>query len=324
MKTELISAAKSHASVLSEHLKRYGVTIKRTQALEIIANLHGQMDWNRVSAKLAQLEPRSPSKPLVSKSELLTQFVIGRPGSGKTETLKTVVALEVADRKSAPIFVCLSGTAHIRGMSIDHALSNMNRWDVHYSADGVREIKQTRKSHDAARIINFMPDIRESRIGLRKAFGQLLEQLHSELKSVQVGSFIIDEFSAVPHDDEHAVINAAAVFCKSLDLPVRQLLIGSQISPLLPLKGTSMDVRFVVDLLSVPFEKAGVTTTYAKKGYGKDRDDRHVSTSIDDPMLLTEIFSEVVSCHELGFGSAESSSSRLDRIKSSSLFNSPV
>lgn len=286
MKNDLIVAAKSHASILTEHLSRFGIKIKRTQALEVIANLHAQTDWNRFSAKLADAKPTQTDSSTITKGPLLTQFVLGRPGAGKTEVLKTVLTLEEKEAYSRPILICLSGSAHTYKNGLDRLLPKVSRWDVAYDEDGMTG-SNFNNVHASAFLINFKPSVTGSRKGLRLAFEQFMAQFFDEVKHFKIGSLMIDEFSCLPPEDESLVLSSAAHFCGRLDRPVRQLLIASQVMALDALSVPGLDVRHIAESFSDHYNSSVPTTYVAARGQDWK------AQSIDDPCLVTDIFIEI-------------------------------
>jgi len=294
MQSENISAIKSHASILIEHLQRYGITLKKTQALEVVSNLHAQTDWNRVSAKLKTLGKSSASIQNKPSQPLPTCFLIGRPGVGKTEVLKTIVQLESADKSALPVLVCLSGSAHIDGHSIDRRLPALNRWTVHYDEQGLTHVDSPDALSDSGKMINFVSLIRGGRLGLKEAFVQFMREYAEQMSCGKIGSFIIDEFARLPKEDELDVINAAVRFCAGQPVPVRQLLIASQTPPILASRAAGITPRFVVEMHYPVVMPADIPVETVMHFNTRNFEPEWLSESASDPRLVSDIYARVL------------------------------
>lgn len=70
LQPETVKVAKRQAERLTEILAERGVPLKRSEALEAVARLHGARDWNTFRAGLASGEGTPDLKPAPSEEEL--------------------------------------------------------------------------------------------------------------------------------------------------------------------------------------------------------------------------------------------------------------
>lgn len=318
MQNELVGAVKSHATILIEHLQRYGITIKRTQALEVISNLQAQTDWNRVKAKLSDV----PVKRIVDKTPvsglLPTCMLVSRTGSGKTEVLKTIVELETADRSFFPVFICLSGAAHIDENGLDRRLPSLSRWEIQYDGNGYFHVTKPTSSSGLGAMINFRSRARGDRTGLKEAFLAFMGSHGSNLSTKPIGSVLIDEFSRLQPEDETEVLETAARFCLNQQIPAKRLILAGQV-PLRGQKPEEVDLSYVMEHDYPCFMPNEVPTQVVmplnSDGFPPDWE----SESPSDPRLVADIFAQVrySLCWRRNDGS---SNSRLHHVRGNSLW----
>jgi hypothetical protein len=298
MQNEYVAAVKSHASILIDHLAKYGIKLKKTQALEVISNLQNQRDWNRVRAKLCgnDIAGKELLTPAI-KPEFQSFSLIGCMGTGKTEAMKTLFNLEQADGASFPIYVCLSGGAHIYGHAVDEQL-HAARWTVSFSASGSVDVKQPSVSmlHGKAQIVNFVGERRGSRIGLGAAFKNFFEQQGEALARHAVGSLFVDEFHGLDSDDEKTIIQAVHVFSDALSHPIRRLVIASQ-TPFS--HGTMLhhpEFKHLVEARYTSHVAQDFAHTSVGDGFysqGLYQESNWESQSMDDPRIVEDVFRTV-------------------------------
>ncbi|AYG47898.1 hypothetical protein DV532_26815 (plasmid) [Pseudomonas sp. Leaf58] len=309
MQNEYVSAVKTHASVLVEHLNRYGIKLKKTQAIEVIANLQGQTDWNRVRAKLTGVEKKlMPELPAGAKP-LRAMILLGRPGIGKTEALKTIVELEQADSQTNSLFICLSGSAHVYLDEQDSISYHSNNFDVHYSSTGIIKTTGRLRLPNKPILINMISDERGSRHGLKQSLISFLIQNKELFQSVRIGSVLIDELHCLQAEEEREIIETVAWFSATLPRPIRQLVMVSQVIPSFKTAPAGVDLKLLVDSqfplamdwkpnenLSFPHESVGQVYTRPLDGMGY-WEHPHLpwrSQSIDDEFLVKDIFNAVI------------------------------
>lgn len=309
MQNEYVSAVKTHASALVEHLNRYGIKLKKTQAIEVIANLQGQTNWNRVRAKLNGVEEvRTPELPVGNKP-LRATMLLGRPCIGKTEALKTIFELEKADSQSNPLFLCLSGSAHVYQNERDTISQNTNNFDVYYSSAGIEKTASRIRLENAPIMINMVSSVRGSRYGLKHAVISFLIQNKEIFQNVRIGSVLIDELHCLQVDEEREIIETLAWFSATLSKPIRQLVMASQVMPSLKAVVPGVELKLLVDSrftptnkwtfdgkFAFPHERVGQVFQRDGHGAGVWADPRlpWKSQSIDDEALIKDIFNSVM------------------------------
>lgn len=231
MQNELVVAAKSHATALTEHLARYGIKIKRTQAIEIIANLQGQADWNRVRDKLQEAPVRTP-KPAMPASNVECSILLGRSGMGKTEALKTLLELDVADDQMAPLFICLGGGAHTYNNQRDNFGFDLNQWSITYNEEGI--VSTTELTAPGIRkgyLVNFISEAKGIRDGLKEALVEFLSEMfptHFVSTKRRLGFILLDEFNFFSDESEREIFNSLAALSKALETPPRGIVLACQ------------------------------------------------------------------------------------------------
>lgn len=199
-----IAVVKTHASILVESLKTHGVKLKRTQALEVMAQLENRTDWNRLQAKLKNpAQPRTRLKPTKDSPDAI--FVVSHARTGKTEILKTMFELECADGATSPVLISVSGNGHTFGTEIDPFFSDMERLDVWYDSNGMVESKERSYSSVVSRrgrglLINLIPCFKGSRAGAGNAIAQVLmsheDQFPYYLRN-RIGTLMIDNLHEI-------------------------------------------------------------------------------------------------------------------------------
>ncbi|MDT8925225.1 hypothetical protein RBE51_20745 [Pseudomonas taiwanensis] len=307
MQNEYVSAVKTHASVLVEHLNRYGIKLKKTQAIEVIANLQGQTDWNRVRAKLSGVAERCTPELPAGATPLRAFMLLGRPGIGKTEALKTIVELEQADGQTNSLFICLSGSAHVYLDEQDSISHHSNNFDVHYSSTGLTKVSGRLRLTNKPILVNMISDERGSRQGLKQALISFLIQNKEIFKAVPIGSVLIDEIHCLQAGEECEIIETVAWLSATLPKPVRQLVMANQGTPCAKAQLTGVDLKLLVDSKSphaldwnyggkFDFPHENVGQVYKREGGGYWSDPRLPwrSQSIDDDFLVKDIFNAVI------------------------------
>lgn len=321
MQNELVGAVKSHATILIEHLKRYGITIKRTQALEVISNLQAQTDWNRVRARLCddpiQQKSAEPSLPL-GLDRIQTCAVVARPRSGKTEVLKTIACLESADRSALPVFICLSGGGHINDGNYDQRIPAFSRWCIHYDSNGIVNIEKPTGGFNLGVMINFQSRVRGDRSGLKEAFLEFFKLHSARLSEYRIGSVLIDEFSRLSPSDEIEVLEAAARFCLELTPSARRLIIACQV-PLQNREIRGVDLSYVTEIDYPGHFPGQIPTAVAPSNSYEDFPPDWDSESISDHRIVVDILAQVR--HAIFWRRNDGSSrSRLHHVRGDSLW----
>lgn len=321
MQNELVGAVKSHATILIEHLQRYGITLKRTQALEVISNLQAQTDWNRVKAKLCaeSTQQKSAELPLpLGLERIHTCALVARPCSGKTEVLKTIACLESADGSAVPVFICLSGGGHIDNGNYDQRIPHFNRWGIHYDREGIVHIEKPTRMNNFGVMINFHSRVRGDRSGLKEAFIEFMRLHSTHLCENPIGSVLIDEFSRLSPNDEIEVLEAAARFCLDLTPSARRLIIACQV-PLQKHEIRGVGLSYVTEIDYPGHFPAQIPMEVAAPHCYEDFAPEWVSESISDHRLVVDILAQVrhAICWHRNDGS---SNSRLHHVRGQSLW----
>jgi hypothetical protein len=309
MQNEYVSAVKTHASVLVEHLNRYGIKLKKTQAIEVIANLQGQTDWNRVRAKLSGVEERRTPELPAGATPLRAFMLLGRPGIGKTEALKTIFELEKADSQTNPLFICLSGSAHVYLDENDTISRHTNNFDVHYSVAGIANTTGRIRVDNEPIFVNMVSTERGSRLGLKQALISFLIQNKDLFQNTRIGSVLIDELHCLQADEEREIIETVAWFSASLPKPIRQLVMASQVLPSVQPAISGVELKLLVERrfppvnkwdfngeLAFPHESVGEVYKREADGrcYWRQPTLSWSSKSVDDECLVKDIFSSVL------------------------------
>lgn len=282
-----IAVVKDLATNLIDQLKRQGIAIKRTGALEVISQLQNHTDWNRYRAKLtSENRPRQMQKACVK-----TKVLLGRPGTGKTEALKTILSLESAEGSSHSLYFCFSGCGLWYHHEKDKFLpKKVNYWKVLYNRFGLREVIHPEVLVDAPHIVDMRPTETRMQEGLQEAFKSFMTRYQSDLSSVRIGSILVDEFFRLGRDHEKQFFEVISDFCAVQKFPVRCMVISTQ---------CELDDYSAIDTDRDPLNYVCEQYMSKRQPYapaefmpiGGDKNWR--STSLDDENLLYDIFSAV-------------------------------
>jgi hypothetical protein len=198
-----IKVVKNHASILIDSLKPHGVTLKKTEALEIISKLQGRLDWNRLRVKLKTPAPaKSPANPEATLPDAM--LIIGR-GKEKTEILKTLFELECAEGVTAPIMVSIAGSGYTFGLEADGFFSRLPRITVTYDGAGIVSVNGSDHCKGKGLLINLTSSVKGSRAGAGYALSQLFNCHRTDLKAgigLPLGSLLIDDLHQITDDLE--------------------------------------------------------------------------------------------------------------------------
>lgn len=234
MQNDSVSVVKTHASILIESLKEQGITIKKTQALEIMSRLENRTDWNRLRARLKNLDEPKAKKP-AKKSLLDCMIIHGPAGTQKTETLKALFELEFKDKETCPVMICMSGDGHTLGNDIDHFLHGHARINVFYDEFGISGslgLKHSPYAHSRGLIINLVSSVKGRRAGVGLATSQFLKAYDDSAKMISndqdVGTLMIDGFEQIPDSETEEVASQVNLFCEQKHETVRRVVISSR------------------------------------------------------------------------------------------------
>jgi hypothetical protein len=230
MQDDHIKAVKTHATILIESLKPHGVALKKTEAIEIISQLQGRLDWNRLRAKL---KTPPPTKPPVNKADLPpdAMFIVGR-SKQKTEILKTLFELECAEGVTAPILVSIAGSGHTFGLEADSFFSRLPRITVTYDAAGIVSLNGSDHCNGKGLLVNLISSAKGSRAGAGHALSQLFNCQRTDLRAgigLPIGSLLVDDLHQITDEVEFAeAAGAIREYVKSSSDTFRRLVITSE------------------------------------------------------------------------------------------------
>ena len=282
-----IAVVKDLATNLIDQLKRQGISIKRTGALEVISHLQNHTDWNRYRAKLtSENRPRQ-----LQKSDVNTKVVLGITGVGKTEVLKSILSLEDAEGSSQSLYICFSGA----GLWYEHGRDpflpkNINRWKVIHSPCGLIEIVHPEILVEGPHIVNISSDRLTNQEGLLDAFRSFMTLHQADLSYSRIGSILVDEFLRLNPALETQFFRVISDFCAIQKHPVRRLVIASQREIKQSSKVSGMIINHLCDDLTRRLLQMDSSST-AFIPIGGDKNWR--SSSLDDDNLVYDIFSAV-------------------------------
>lgn len=282
-----IAVVKDLATNLIDQLKRQGISIKRTGALEVISHLQNHTDWNRYRAKLtSENRPRQ-----LQKSDVNTKVVLGITGVGKTEVLKSILSLEDAEGSSQSLYICFSGA----GLWYEHGRDpflpkNINRWKVTHSPCGLIEIVHPEILVEGPHIVNISSDRLTNQEGLLDAFRSFMTLHQADLSYSRIGSILVDEFLRLNPALETQFFRVISDFCAIQKHPVRRLVIASQREIESNSNISGMLINQLCDDLTRRLLAIDLPFTEFVPICG---DKNWRSTSIDDDNLVYDIFSAV-------------------------------
>lgn len=224
-----VVAIKKHASILMESLESMGIKIKRTQALEVIAQLENRTDWNRLQAKLKLTHTNRPvAKLAAAPSEAI--FYVSDNRDYRTELLKTLFELECADGMTSPLFISISGDGHLERDGIDFFMAKSDRISIQYGVHGMGYTKESSSPSGCAVgrgiLINLKSSTKGSRAGAGLAITQLLRNLWDHAPhhfKGRIGSVLIDSVHQVPQDELDEIFCALGEFARGHDIPLLRL-----------------------------------------------------------------------------------------------------
>lgn len=235
MQDDDIKVVKTHASILIESLKPFGVVLKKSQALEVMSKLENRTDWNRLRVKLQNLaRPKKPSKPSETTKDAV--FIVGGARTYKTEILKTLFELESMECATAPILFSVSGSGHTFGSQSDDFFRNSERLTITYDRNGVIDAEAKdyraflRAGGSKGLLVNFVSSIKGSRVGVGFAIAQVLKDHQAMLPFYcrdNVGSLLIDDFHQIAEDELIEVTTAIRGFAEVQASTFRRLVATS-------------------------------------------------------------------------------------------------
>jgi hypothetical protein len=235
MQNDSVSVVKTHASILIESLKEQGITIKKTQALEIMSKLENRTDWNRLRARLKNLDEPKPKAPAKKKS--FDCVVLLAPAKHqKTETLKALFELEYKDKVTMPVMICMSGDGHTFGNGSDHIIHGHERISVTYDEFGISGdpiLRPSRYAEPHGLIINMVSKTKGNRVGAGLAVAQFLkaydEELHKfRIDEKNVGTLMVDGFEQIVQQETDEVAKQINIFCQQKTETIRRVVISSR------------------------------------------------------------------------------------------------
>lgn len=312
MQKDYVAVAKDNASVLIETLKGMGIPLKRTQALEIVSQLQARTDWNRLQAKLKEFR-REPIPKVHSATAFDACFVVGRPGEGKTETLKTLFEIECIEGQRTPILVCMAGSAHTYKMQRDSTkkIRRSARLTVQYDQDGILSCELFDKNasiFDAATglLINFVSSVRGQRAGAGLALAQFLDQIRSFLPShlleSRLGSLLIDEFHQIVESECDELFQSISQFVSAHSQSFHRMVIATQVGLSEHLvKNLVLRKTLLIssEMKSHPFI-VDATTKYVSPTQRQLNGGAWKSESFDDLRVVADLFSMSLEITSLG------------------------
>ncbi|MBI6882317.1 glyoxalase superfamily protein [Pseudomonas putida] len=235
MQKDDVSVVKSHASILTERLKKMGIQIKRTKALELVSELHDQSDWNRLQAKLKKSQPKKP-RASTAAAQCDAFFVVGPQLSGRTEALKTLFELECAEGHTSPVFISISGDAQVYKGEVDRFVSQRSVMTINYDSNGVKDFNPDKSfGHTVERpgvLFNMVPVRKGDRTGVGHAIAQLFTSLSGYLPyhlRDNVGSVLVDGIHEAPEAEQELIYAGLAEMAKSFKKTFRRAVFTSDV-----------------------------------------------------------------------------------------------
>jgi len=222
MQNDYVSVAKTHASLLVESLKEQGILLQKSQALEIISNLHSRTDWNRLRARLTRLGHSKAAHGAVADQPAKAFFLFGEEGSGKTDALKTLFEIEFVDGETAPIMISVAGNGHITDGGQDEFFKKCERITLMYDEDGITDVDKKNRSApinmSGGLLVNLVSTVKGSRQGAGNALAQFLIGYESYILISglrKFGSLLIDDYDQIEKSERLEVGLAASKFASS-------------------------------------------------------------------------------------------------------------
>ena len=222
MQNDYVSVAKTHASLLVESLKEQGISLQKSQALEIISNLHSRTDWNRLRARLTRLSHSKAAHGAVADQPAKAFFLFGEDGSGKTDALKTLFEIEFVDGETAPIMISVAGNGHILDAGQDEFFKKCERITLMYDEDGITDVDKKNRSFPINKsgglLVNLVSTVKGSREGVGNALAQFLIGYESYILISglrKFGSLLIDDYDQIEKSERLDVGLAVSQFASS-------------------------------------------------------------------------------------------------------------
>jgi hypothetical protein len=319
MQNEHTSSVKKLAKKLIESLQGQGIELKNTQALEIISKLQNGSDWNRLSAKLRG-NTLSPGKP----KNLAALVMVAPPGYGKSEAMRTLFEIECIDGATCPLYISLTGFAHISGnrpSERDAFLTQKDLLTVVYDRSGIVSVNAVlttpcRVGTGKGVLVNLVANDRiKSEEGIAVTLVQLLERLEQYLPGSianQIGSVLIDDYEMYEPKHVDAALKAIGAFLQRLPT-ARRLVISSQIAlPTSSLSSLGFPLHYVVSPSSIDWYSNDVSKVLKDQSWS--------STSINDHAIVSDLYWQSVNTvfHRLSYLYHQNGQSRLHRLPSAS------
>lgn len=294
MQDDDIQVVKTHASILIESLKPYGITLKKSQALEVMANLENRTDWNRLRAKLKSfIQPqRSPRAEGTKPSAFVVPCQSDRDN---TEILKTLFELEYAEGSTAPVLISVGGSGHIFEYGADTFFKKIPRVTITYDCAGIVEVRAPDLIPVKGLLVNLVSLTPGSRAGAGFALAQLLrcQRQHIRLAGAQVGTVLIDDLHQINDETEladaaHALRSYAADHIESF----RRLVVtsDSEISKAVQ-NSAGMDFHWIISQIHGRPPSADPELTHWVADYRSTRksDREWRSSSLGDASVVADI-----------------------------------
>jgi hypothetical protein len=295
MQNDSVSVVKTHASILIESLKDLGITIKKTQALEIMSKLENRTDWNRLRARLKNLDEPQAKKP-AKRNKLDCMVLLAPANARKTEALKALFELEYKDNETCPVMICMSGDGHTLGNGRDHYIYRHTRITVTYDEFGIvgdAEIKGASVKGNYGLIVNLVSKHKGQRVGAGLALSQFLKSFSTavapELEK-QVGTLMVDGFEQIDLTERDGVFSQISAFCEQNQESVRRVVMSSrEVISSSNASNLNMSVSYIVKNIQLYPELEG------KKNCKELASSFHSfyhwkSSSLSDPLIVEDMF----------------------------------
>jgi hypothetical protein len=293
MQNDSVSVVKTHASILIESLKEQGITIKKTQALEIMSKLENRTDWNRLRARLKNLD--EPKTKKAKKNKLDCMVLLAPANSRKTEALKALFELEYKDNETCPVMICMSGDGHTLGNGKDFYIHRHTRATVTYDEFGIVGDAEIHGYITAnyGLIVNLVSKHKGQRVGAGIALSQFLKSFSASVMpklKKQVGTLMVDGFEQIEVTERGEVCSQISAFCEQNQETVRRVVLSSR--EVIGSSNTSdlnMNVSYVVRDIQVYPELEG-KKNYKELGSFLYHFYDWKSTSLSDPLIVEDMF----------------------------------
>lgn len=295
MQNDSVSVVKTHASILIESLKEQGITIKKTQALEIMSRLENRTDWNRLRARLKNLDELKTKKP-AKKNKLDCMVLLAPANSRKTEALKALFELEYKDNETCPVMICMSGDGHTLGNGKDFYISRHTRVTVTYDEFGIvgnAEIKGYTTSGCYGLIVNLVSKHKGRRVGAGLALSQFLKSFTTSVTpelEKQVGTLMVDGFEQIEVTERGEVCSQISEFCDQNQETIRRVVLSSrEVISGSDACNLNVKVSYVVRDIQFYPELEG-KKNYKELGSLNYKYYDWKSTSLSDPLIVEDMF----------------------------------